>query len=442
MSDRRVVITGLGIINALGIGADEYYQALLDGVVGVDRIKAFDPAEFPCQVAGEAPRLKMSKIVPKAHRKAIKLMSRDIELAVVAADDAIRHAQLKTKGVCPDDDLPEIDPTRSGVNIGAGLICCDLVELGAAVEHALDNGAFDLKIWGRQGMESLTPLWLLKYLPNMLSCHVSIIHDLQGPSNSITCAEASGQLSIGEAYRTIRRGRADLMIAGGAESKVNAMALLRQCLINRAGTRYNDRPQEACRPFDRDADGVVLGEGAGMVVLEELQHARQRKADIYGEITGFGASYTLTEDFITPEPDGAGLALPMQQALRQANLPPQEIQLLVPHGAALVAHDRAEAAAIRATFGDYARDLPILATKSRIGNCGAAAAAIDLITAVLALNHNTIPPNLNCPNPPDDYGLNLVTETTGQTNIQNVMTCCHTYGGQSAALVVKKLVTF
>jgi len=236
----------------------------------------------------------MGKIVPKNYRKATKLMSRDIELAVVAADAAIRDAGLRTRATNPDGPV-DVDPTRIGVNIGAGLICCDLVELAAAVEHAVTDGRFDYKKWGREGMEALTPLWLLKYLPNMPGCHVSIIHDCQGPNNAVTCAEASGQLAIGEASRIVARGAADVMIAGGAECKVNPMALLRQCLLGRVSTNYNDRPKQACRPFDRDADGTVVGEGAGIVILEELEHARNRGARIYAEAAGFGASNNFSQ---------------------------------------------------------------------------------------------------------------------------------------------------
>ena len=437
MADRRVVITGVGLISSLGIGKEQYFQSLLNGTVGVDRIKSYDPGGLPCQIAGEAPPLKMSRIVPKAQRKSTKLMSRDIELAIAAADDAVRDARLNTRGTNTQGQV-DINPTRSGVNIGAGLICCDLVELAAAVEHAVEDGKFSLKKWGEEGMTWLTPLWLLKYLPNMLSCHISIIHDLQGPSNSITCAEASGILAIGEAYRTIVHNRADLMVAGGAENKINPMALIRQSLINRLSTNYNDRPQQAYRPFDRDADGTVLGEGGGIVVLEELEHARKRDAQIYAEITGFGASYNPSRDFVKPQNQGAGIRLAMQKAIRQANLDPHQIQLLIPHGLAVPEHDRIESAAINAVFGDYTRELPILAVKSRIGNCGAGAAAIDLSTAVLALKEGKIPPNLNCPNPPAEYGLNINNEII-DADIEHAISCCFTYGGQTAALVVSKI---
>ena len=438
MEKRRVVITGVGVVNALGIDKEQYFWGLIDGQIGVDRISSFDVSGFPSQVGGEIKDFNFKNYVPKAYRKASKLMSRDITLAVAATDGALRDAGLKTKGTSPDEE-PDIDPTRSGVNIGAASICCDLVELGSAVEHGLEEGRFSFSKWGREGIESLPPLWLLKYLPNMLGCHVSIIHDLQGPSNSITCAEASGLLSIGEAFLIISRGKADLMVAGGGESRMNAMDLMRHSLLGRTSTGYNDRPQQASRPFDRDADGTVLAEGAGIVVLEELDRARRRGAQIYAEITGFGVSSNMSPDLIHPEPDAKGITIAIQKALTQAQLSPEKIQLLIPHGEAIADHDRAEAIAIGNAFAEHVRKLPVLATKSRIGNCGAGAGAIDLATAVLALKANKIPPNLNCPNPPPEYGLNLVGANGREVEIENAMSYCYTYGGQTAAMVVRKI---
>ena len=437
MERRRVVITGVGVVSALGLDKEQYFQGLMDGRIGVERIRSFEVSGFPSQVGAEILDFNFKKFVPKAYRKAGKLMSRDIELAIAAADLALRDAALKTKGTCPDQQ-PNIDPTRCGVNIGAASICCDLVELAAAVEHGLEEGKFSYEKWGREGMEWLTPLWLLKYLPNMLGCHVSIIHDLQGPSNSITCAEVSGLLSIGEAYWTIARGKADLMVAGGGESKINAMNLVRHSLLGRISTRYNDQPQEACRPFDEAADGVVLGEGAGIVVLEDLEHARRREAPVYAEIKGFGVSSNLSANFITPEADGKGITFAIQKALAQAQLSPEHIQLLIPHGEAVAKNDRAEAKAICNAFGRHAQDLAMLATKSRIGNCGAGAGALDLATAAIALQKNKIPPNLNCPNPPPDYGLNMFHKKDQEIEIENAISCCYTYGGQTAAMAVSK----
>jgi len=438
MTDRRVVITGVGVVTPLGRDRETYFDALLKGDVGVGRITAFDPSGFPSQVGGEVGPLPVRKVVPKSHRKATKLMSRDIELSVVAADAAVRDAGLRTKGTHPDE-TPDIEPARSGVNIGAGLICCDLVELGAAVEHAIEEGSFSYGKWGRTGMESLTPLWLLKYLPNMLSCHASIIHDLQGPSNSVTCGEASGLLSVGEAYRTIRRGKADLMIAGGAESKINAMGLLRQCLLGRASTHYNESPGQACRPFDKGADGTVIAEGAAILVLETLEGARARGGRIYAELRGFGASVNFSRDFLAIEPDGRGVTLAIEKALKQAGVGAGELDLLVPYGTGIAANDRAELAGIGAALGEAAGQPAVLAVKSRLGNCGAGSPAIDLASAVLTLDADKVAPLVNCPDPVEASGLNLTNGGVRDVAIRHALTCCYTYGGQTAAMVISKV---
>jgi len=208
---RRVVVTGLGVISPIGIGAKAFWDNLIAGKCGIRRIEAFDPAAFPSQLAGEVPAYKIGDYVPKSYRKATKVMARDIELAVVAADDAFKDSGLKSKAYT---DQPNITPGRFGCNIGAGLISTDLNELTSAMHVAREGNRLDLQKWGREGMSQLTPLWLLKYLPNMLACHVTIIHELKGPSNTLTCAEASSHLAIGEAFRTIQRGDADLAICG------------------------------------------------------------------------------------------------------------------------------------------------------------------------------------------------------------------------------------
>src|SRR5437762_3711874 len=266
---RRVVVTGIGVISPIGIGAKMFWENLLAGKNGVRRIQQFDPAGFPCQIAGEIPEYKIGDYVPKSYRKATKVMARDIELAVIAADDAMKDAGLKTKAYT---ETPEIKSERFGCNIGAGLINAELDELTSAMHIAREGNKLDLHKWGRDGMQQLTPLWLLKYLPNMLACHVTIIHQLKGPSNTITCADASSHLAIGEAFRTIQRGDADLAICGGAESKVNHMGLMRQTLLKQITEQQNDSPTTALRPFDKDATGSTIAEGGGLLILEEYEH--------------------------------------------------------------------------------------------------------------------------------------------------------------------------
>ncbi|MHC4439829.1 MAG: beta-ketoacyl synthase N-terminal-like domain-containing protein, partial [Planctomycetota bacterium] len=219
MESARVAITGFGQITPLGLTTEETWDSLSAGKTGIDTITAFDPVGFSCKLAGQVPEYKIRDYVPKTHRKATKLMSRDIELAVIAANEAFIHAGLVTKGIDPDNI--NIDPERVAINLGAGLISCDLVELAPAIAASTTDGRFDIRKWGKDGLDLVTPLWLLKYLPNMLACHVGIIHDIQGPSNTITCAEAGGHLAIAEAAQVIARGASDIALAGGAEAKVN-----------------------------------------------------------------------------------------------------------------------------------------------------------------------------------------------------------------------------
>jgi 3-oxoacyl-[acyl-carrier-protein] synthase II len=212
---------------------------------------------------------------------------------------ALMDAGLRTKCIVERADVPgaiNLDSTRFGANIGSGLICADLGELAQALATAAENGVFSLEAWGTRGMDNLTPLWLLKFLPNMLACHVTIVHDAQGPSNTITCAEASSHLAIGEAFRTIARGVADVCICGGAESAVNPMALLRYSIAERLSKR-NAEPEKAVRPFGADRDGTAAAEGGGLVILEELDHAKRRGARIYAELIGFGAGYDAATQF-------------------------------------------------------------------------------------------------------------------------------------------------
>jgi len=328
MDSARVAITGFGQITPLGLTAGDTWSSLCAGRVGIDTITAFDPAGFSCKLAGQAPDYKIRDYVPKTHRKATKLMSRDIELAVIAANEAFIHAGLITRGIDPENI--NIDPKRVAINLGAGLISCDLVELAPAVAASVTDGKFDIRKWGAEGLGLVTPLWLLKYLPNMLACHVGIIHDIQGPSNTITCAEAAGHLAIAEAAQVIGRGASDIALAGGAEAKVNPIIMIRQCLLKRATSENNDEPAAACRPFDADAKGSVFGEAAGTVILEELQHAEKRNAKIYAEIVGLGESNSINPAYEHIEPDGKGIRIAIEKAMADAQIQPDDLDLIIP----------------------------------------------------------------------------------------------------------------
>lgn len=437
MTARRVVITGLGPVTPIGVGVTDFWNGLLEGRNGVRRLKAFDPSRFDSQIGGEIDNINIADFVPKSYRKAVKIMARDIVLAVAAAHQAVKDAGLKTKCLFERGEAqgePNIDNARFGANIGAGLICADLQELAEALASATDAGAFTLAKWGVEGMSNLTPLWLLKFLPNMLACHVTIVHDAQAPSNTITCGEASSHLAIGEAFRTISRGAADVCMCGGAESKSNPMALMRQSLGQRLSTR-NETPEKACRPFAIDRDGAVISEGGGLVILEELEHAKKRGARIYAELVGFGAS----NDAGAPGPDGRGIALAMKKAIQDAKLSVDQIDLVAAFGSGLKNRDLAEAEAIRTVLGTRAASVPTLSIKGGIGNNGAGSGAIDFIAAVLAMHNATLPPAVNSRPADPQCGLKLNFDGPVDAKIDAAISTAYALnGGQNAALVIKR----
>jgi len=308
--------------------------------------------------------------------------------------------------------------------------------MAPAVAESVTDGEFDIHKWGKDGLEMVTPLWLLKYLPNMLACHIGIIHDIQGPSNTITCAESSAHLAIGEATQIMARGDSDIALAGGAEAKVNPIVMIRQCLLKRTTSENNDEPASSCRPFDADARGSVFGEAAGMVVLENLENARRRSAKIYAEVVGVGQSNNINPAYEHLEPDGYGLRIAIERAIADARIDPKDLDLIIPHGTGIAADDSAEAAAIESALGSAASRIPVLPTKSMLSNTGAACGALDVIAAVCAMADGKIPAAKNCDSKADRCNLNIVKEPI-EKKIGYALCCSYTYGGQTAALVLK-----
>ena len=435
MNSQRVVVTGTGAISPLGMTGDQMWEGLCEGRCGIGEIKAFDASGFTCGIAGEVPEFNINKFVPKTSRKAIKLMSRDIELSVVAALDAITNSGLKTKGIDPEN--ASVDPKRMGINLGAGLISCDLVEISPAVAASKTDGKFDIIKWGKQGLGKVTPLWLLKYLPNMLPCHIGIIHDIQGTSNTITSAESSALLAVGEAAQIIARGSADVMITGGAEAKVNPIVLIRQCLIGRAVSNKNSESEKACRPFDADAQGSVFGEAAGILVLENIEHAKGRGAKILAEVVGIGQSNSISPTIYKLESDGKGVRIAIEKALADAEISAEQLDLIIPHGTGIAEDDLAEAGGIVSALGDAGKSILVLPTKSMLSNTGAAGGALDLITAVKAINSGLIPAAKNCDSKADGCELNI-NKAKVKKDIKYLLCCSYSYGGQTAAIVLKK----
>ncbi len=425
---RRVVVTGVGIISPLGVGASASWQGLLAGTCGIHRVQSFDPGAFAAQIAGEVPPYKIGDFVPKSYRKATKVMARDIELAVIAADDAFKSSGIQSKAYT---DTPSFNPDRFGCNIGAGLISAELNELTAAFNVARNGNDLDLKKWGVEGMQQLTPLWLLKYLPNMLACHVTIVHGLKGPSNTITCADAAGHLAIGEGFRTIGRGSADMTICGGAQSRVNPMGFMRQELAGRLCRTSNACPEKAVAPFDASAAGTAIGEGGGLLILEEYEAAKARGAKIICEIVGFGASqdaYSISE----PDPSGTAYGAAITKALADAKVKPSEVSCLIPCATGHPRHDQAELAGLQHAFGSALSQIPMALPKSQTGNIEAGNAA-ECAFAALAVSNDMVPPAINTSNDK----LNLARSARAQT-VNVAVSTVWSIGGQNAALVFKK----
>lgn len=435
-SERRVVITGLGTVSPLGVGPDESWSALAEGRGSIHRIAAFPVAglgnDIGAEVADFSPKTwpKKYALPDPEHRKALnkslKYMARDIQLAVAAAELAFADAGLVGAGV---------DPTRIGVDLGAGLISTELDELAPAINLASHPaGNFDYHIWGRESISQIPPIWLLKYLPNMLACHISILLDCQGPSNTITEAEAASNLAIGEACRIIARGRADLMITGGADSKIHPLSLVRMRLLEQLSHWQGD-PSRACRPFDVQRDGWVPGEGAGVLILEEREHALRRGATIHGEILGFGSGCDATPGGGL-DPDGPGTEIAMKAALRDAGLEPREIGHVNAHGAATPVSDLAEARALHRVFGEGA-SVPVTALKGYMGNLVSGCGAVELIASLIGVNRGFVPPTLNCDEPDPACVLDLVRGAPRATTNPTFLNTNLTRHGQAAALVVR-----
>ena len=438
MNPAGVVITGLGAVTPFGLTVDDMWTSLADGKSGIGPITQFDPAGFSCKLAGEVPDFKIQSYVAKSYRKAVKLMSRDIKLAIVAADEALRSSGLITKAIDPENI--NVDPTRFAINLGAGLISCDLVELAPAVAASITDGKFDIHKYGKKGLDSVTPLWLLKYLPNMLACHIGILHDIHGPSNTITCAEASAHLAISEAAQIIARGDSDIALAGGAEAKVNPIVMIRQCLIKRATSQNNENPETACRPFDADAKGSIFGEAAGMVVLEKIENAKNRNAEIYAQIIGIGQSNNINPAYENLESDGKGIQIAIEKAMADAHINAEDLDLIIPHGTGIAADDLAEATAIEAALGKASTQIPVWPIKSMISNTGAAAGALDVIAAARAMADGTIPAAKNCDKNAKGCNLNIARQTQ-RKKIRYALCCSYTYGGQTTAIVLKNCRT-
>lgn len=436
----RVVITGLGSVSALGVGAEALFKGLCAGQSGLGRISRFDPSGFPVQIGGEVRDLNVKDYVPKSYRKSIKVMARDIELAVTAAKCAVEDAKLITRGSAEDmtDDKLTYRPGRMGCNIGAGLIAAETDEMAAAMTTARgEGGRFSYPAWGGeggQGMEALTPLWLLKYLPNMLACHVTIIHGAEGPSNTITCAEASGLLTLGESMRIIERGAADMCFSGSVESKLNPMGLLRLDFAKRlAHLASVPEGQTMLRPYDPATPGGVLGEGGGIVILENAETAKARNARVYAEVVGFGGGHSDARYTAGEQDEGFGYAI--ENALDDAGISADKIDVILPMASAVPELDRPEMGALRRIFGSRLGSIPMVTIQPNAGNCVAGAGGLQVVVGAMCLHSQTIPARLHAGRAAD--GIDAGPSPTRSGELEYALLCSGSLGGQNAAVVLK-----
>ncbi len=422
VSNRRVVVTGIGVISSLGLDTASFWDSLLQGRSGVKLIQCMDVSPLPTRIAGEILDFDAKNFVEKSNRKSLRMMARGIQLAVSASQVALDDGHV---------DKDKLDPTRFGVEFGACLLPTELPEIGVAAQASTNcqPATVDLKAWGEKGLPSISPLWMLKYLPNMLACHVSILHNAQGPNNSITEGDVAGLLALGEAYRVIRRNQADFFLVGGADSKLNPLSMVRQCLFGHLSQR-NDAPEKACRPFDKQRDGIVIGEGSGVLVVEELEHARRRGASIYAEVTGIGCAFS-------PRLKGMGLVRAMHTAMEQAGIGIDDLDHVNAHGLGSPEVDAAEAKSLMEALAGATQPVPVWAGKGYFGHVGAGSGTIELAASLLALKHGIMPATLNCDEPDVGNPLDIV-RTVRPVTKPNVLKVGFNDLGQCAVVVCKK----
>ncbi len=396
---RRVVITGLGLVSPIGNSPEAFWDALVAGRSGVGPLASPISQMLPARFAAEARDFTgdienfgpLDKEQKKAIRKGLKLMCRESQMGVAAAQMALADAKLT---------VGSVDPDRIGCVFGTDYMLTLPEDFSAAINRCrTPEGTFDYARWGTEGIAEVTPLWLLKYLPNMPASHVAIYNDLRGPNNSITHREAAANLSIAEAFHTITRGSADIMAAGATGTRVHPMKAVHAAQTEELAANGVE-PAKASRPFDRNRSGMVLGEGAGMVVLEELESAQKRGVRVYAEVIGSGSSQATDKNFVARR--DISLANVIRRCLAEAEMSPAELGHIHAHGLSTHTSDADESRAIHDALGDRAATIPVTAAKSFFGNLGAGSGTVELIASVLALVHGKLPPILNYETPDPD----------------------------------------
>ena len=413
MNKRRVVVTGIGMISPLGVGNKVTWEGLIEGRSGVGRITKFDATAFPCQIAGEVRGFNPEDWIEK---KEIKKSDTFIHYALAAAQMAVEDAGFDPK---------QEDPDRVGVIIGSGIGGLPLIE--EMHKKMLERGP-----------SRISPFFIPVLIVNLASGHISIRYGCQGPSSAPATACATGAHAIGDAMKIIRHDEADVMFAGGSEAVISALAVGGFSAMRALSTR-NDEPERASRPWDAQRDGFVMGEGAGILILEELEHARARGARIYCEITGYG----MTSDafhITSPSEDGHGMARVMVRALKDAGLQPADIAYINAHGTSTPVGDKTETVAIKKVFGDDAYKVAVSSTKSMTGHLLGAAGGLESAVAAMVVETGILPPTINYENPDPECDLDYVPNKARKVEgIRHVMSNSFGFGGTNATLIFSKL---
>jgi len=411
MQDRRVVVTGIGPVTPIGIGVEPYWDALASGRSGVGPITLFDASNHTTKIAAEITDFDAGQYMEPGEARR---MDRFVQFAVAAAKLAVADAKL---------EINDGNRDRVGVLVGSGIGGCNTWE----TQHS---------ILLEKGPGRVSPFFVPMLIADMGSGQISILTGARGPNSAVVTACATGTHAIGDAYNIIKRGAADAMLAGGAEAPVCSLAAAGFCSAKAMSTR-NDEPERASRPFDKERDGFVMGEGAGVVVLEDLETARARGARIYAEVIGYGMSgdaYHIT----APAPEGEGAVRCMNAAIEDAGIRPNEIGYVNAHGTATDLGDRFETAAIKTVFGEFAYSLPVSSTKSMMGHLLGAAGAAEAIACILAMERGMIPPTINYEFPDADCDLDYVPNEARKANVEVSLSNSFGFGGHNASIILRK----
>ena len=409
---KRVVVTGLGVVTALGNEPESFFASLCEGKSGVGKLTLFDPSPFPTQIASEVKELELSKYLSP---KEIRRMDRFTHFAIYAAEEALNDAGLKE----------ENNRDRWGVIMGSGIGGLMTIEN----QHS---------ILLEKGPERVSPFLIPMLITDIAPAHISIRHKLRGANFSVSTACASSLHAMGLAFRAIQRGDAEVVISGGSEAAITPLGLAGFCNMKALSTR-NEAPEKASRPFDRQRDGFVMGEGAGVLIFEEMERAKKRRARIYAEIVGFGMSsdaYHIT----APEPQGEGQFLSMQNALKDAKISPEEVDYINAHGTSTPLNDKVETLTIKRVFGEHAKKIPVSSTKSMIGHTLGASGAIESVVCCLTIYKGLIHPTINYEFPDPECDLDYVPWEAREKDVKVVLTNAFGFGGHNATMVFRKFI--